>query len=178
MNSRVPKIAQLLRKWCAEQSGRTCESMFAEFMSSVLTKTEAKRFFNAYADEPCLNFYSKGGRMCTIAVHQDHFNDDAVAEIAETIDLAETIDPRHGKAKGTKQQEVPVASKECNQELKMGDLQYNEKTGDFEPGRRLRSLDELSEEIYKICEELDAYGAYLIADKDGYAIRKDFHPII
>ena len=95
MNPRIPKIAHLLRRWCAEQSGRTCEAMFTKFMADVLTKGEAKRFFEVYANEPILRFYSS--RMCTITVHQDHFNDKAVEEVASSIDLAEKIDPRYGK---------------------------------------------------------------------------------
>lgn len=97
MNTRIPKIAHLLRRWCAEQSGRTCEAMFIRFMSDALTKGEAKRFFEVYMNEPILKFYSS--RMCTITVHQDHFNDKAVEEVASSINLAEKIDPRYGKTK-------------------------------------------------------------------------------
>lgn len=97
MNTRIPKIAHLLRRWCAEQSGRTCEAMFIRFMSEVLTKGEAKRFFEVYMNEPILKFYSS--RMCTITVHQDHFNDKAVEEVASSINLSEKIDPRYGKTK-------------------------------------------------------------------------------
>lgn len=97
MNQRIPKIAHLLRRWCAEQSGRTCEAMFIRFMEDVLTKGEAKRFFEVYMNEPILKFYSS--RMCTITVHQDHFNDKAVEEVASSINLAEKIDPRYGKTK-------------------------------------------------------------------------------
>ena len=97
MNQRIPKIAHLLRRWCAEQSGRTCEAMFIRFMEDVLTKGEAKRFFEVYMNEPILKFYSS--RMCTITVHQDHFNDKAVEEVASSINLAEKIDSRYGKTK-------------------------------------------------------------------------------
>lgn len=48
-------------------------------------------------NEPILKFYSS--RMCTITVHQDHFNDKAVEEVASSINLAEKIDPRYGKTK-------------------------------------------------------------------------------
>lgn len=48
-------------------------------------------------NEPILKFYSP--RMCTITVHQDHFNETAVEEIATSINLAETIDARYGKSK-------------------------------------------------------------------------------
>ena len=48
-------------------------------------------------NEPILRFYSS--RMCTITVHQDHFNDKAVEEVASSINLAEKIDPRYGKTK-------------------------------------------------------------------------------
>lgn len=171
MNNRVPKISSMLKRWCAEQSGRTCEAMFTDFMKSVLTKTEAKRFFDAYADEPILKFYSK--RMCTITVHQDHFNVDAVAEIANLINLKEKIDPRFGKPK-VKEAEVPVM---------VTDLVYNEKTGDFEAPTtpveyKVRSLGEILSDLDVIIHELDAMGMYLVADKDGYGIRHDYNPVI
>lgn len=168
MNNRVPKISYMLKRWCAEQSGRTCEAMFARFMESVLTKTEAKRFFEAYADEPILKFYSP--RMCTITVHQDHFNVDAVSEMADLIDLAEEIDPRYGKPKA-KKAEIPI---------KVADLVHNEKTGDFEAPVecKIRSLGEILSDVDLIVKELDVMGMYLVADKHGYGIRHDFEPVI
>ena len=170
MNNRVPKITSYLKRWCAEQSGRTCEAMFARFMESVLTKTEAKRFFEAYADEPILKFYSP--RMCTITVHQDHFNVDAVSEIADLIDLAEEIDPRYGKPKAKKAEPIKIA-----------DLVYNEKTGDFEAPavpveHKIRPIGEILSDLDVIIHELDAMGMYLVADKDGYGIRHDYNPVI
>ena len=162
MNNRVPKISSMLKRWCAEQSGRTCEAMFTEFMKSVLTKTEAKRFFDAYADEPILKFYSK--RMCTITVHQDHFNVDAVAEIANLINLKEKIDPRFGKPK-VKEAEIPVMVADF--EVPVTPVEC-----------KLRSLEQILSDVDLIVKELDAMGMYLVADKDGYGIRKDFNPEI
>ena len=106
-NPRIASISSLLKRWCAEQRTRTCENMFVKFMRPSLTATEAKKFFEHYASEPCLAFYSPGGRMCRITVQQDHFNPVAVAEIAEKIGLSDTIDPRHKTSKNSSKSSTP-----------------------------------------------------------------------
>jgi hypothetical protein len=158
MNPRIPKIAHLLRRWCAEQSGRTCEAMFIRFMADVLTNTEAKRFFDAYANEPILRFYSP--RMCTITVHQDHFNDDAVDEMAQVINLAETIDPRYKGSKSAPLVKVSLPSrKEVSLNKDLSSFSDEELYTELQRRDEARkAAEELARKKTLVTEFMEAYG--------------------
>lgn len=44
--------------------------------------------------------------------------------------------------------------------------------------RKLRSLEQILDDVDRIVKELDAMGMYLVADKHGYGVRRDFDPVI
>ena len=159
-NPRIAGISSLLKRWCAEQKTRTCEHMFTEFMHSVLTRAESKKFFDYYADEPCLEFYS--ARMCRIKVHQDHFNVEAVAEVAESIGLSNKIDPRHNKpiVKNSPVEERYEVHKIENIEIKP------------------RDLGEILDQVAFIIQELDSLGYVLHVNGPKFSIEKDLYPIV
>lgn len=164
-NPRTAGIAAFLRRYFAEHK-RVSATNFVTAAKNVLSPKEAEEVFEYCTSiKPCLATSTK--RMFVWTCKQDHFNDTAVGEMIDWLELSEKQDKR---IKKSVQKEVQLVS----------DLQYNEETGDFEISEapKIRSLGEILSDLEVIVHELDAMGMYLVADKHGYGIHKDFDPVI
>lgn len=95
-NPRTAGIASFLRRFYAEHK-RISASGFAKAATKVLTNKEANEVFDFMTSiKPCLALSSKK-RMYIWTCNQDHFNDIAVGEMLDFIDLREKKDERHKK---------------------------------------------------------------------------------
>lgn len=94
-NPRTAGIASFLRRFYAEHK-RVSAGGFAKAATKVLTNKEANEIFEYMTCiKICLVPSTK--RMYTWTCKQDHFNDIAVGEMLDFIDLREKKDERHKK---------------------------------------------------------------------------------
>lgn len=94
-NPRTAGITSFLRRYYAEHK-RVSANGFAKAAAKVLTNKEANEIFEYMTCiKICLIHSTK--RMYIWTCNQDHFNDTAVGEMLDFIDLREKKDVRHKK---------------------------------------------------------------------------------
>ena len=119
-NPRTAAITAFLRRYYREHPRVSCNS-FAEASKRVLTGKEAREVFEYLTsiDQSCLVLDPSTKRIFTWICKQDHFNDVAVGDMLDFINLREKKDERHPRPKPikTSEPEQPKVSAVLNMSL-------------------------------------------------------------
>ena len=108
-NSRTAGIASALRRYYAEHKRVSC-SGFQKACAKVLSPKEAEEIFEYMTCiKICLIPSTK--RMYTWTCRQDHFNDTAVGEMLDFVNLRDKKDERHKRPVDKVAEPTPVEKK-------------------------------------------------------------------